>query len=108
MSDADHRHLPVLASQSAPEQLAPEARPLEPLRTALPAAPEQAHQGARHRGEPLVPGRRPPAEAIATAAVLERDLRPPPGPYRMPPAGRDGVLRRQGAALVRVVHVDDQ
>jgi 3-methyladenine DNA glycosylase/8-oxoguanine DNA glycosylase len=28
----------------------------------------------------------------------------PPGPYRMPPPGRDGILRRRGGALVRMLH----
>jgi 3-methyladenine DNA glycosylase/8-oxoguanine DNA glycosylase len=28
----------------------------------------------------------------------------PPGPYRMPGAGRDGVLRRRGEALFRLLH----
>jgi hypothetical protein len=35
--DGEVRHLPVLASESAPEQLASEARPIEPFRSALPA-----------------------------------------------------------------------
>lgn len=35
--------------------------------------------------------------------VLERDVRPL-GPYRLPPAGRDGVLRRRGGALARLLH----
>ena len=46
-------------------------------------------------------GRRP------GAAVLELDVRPP-GPYRLPRAGRDGVMRRRGGALVRLLHVDDE
>jgi 3-methyladenine DNA glycosylase/8-oxoguanine DNA glycosylase len=40
---------------------------------------------------------------VAAAAVLEQDVRPI-GHYRMPPAGRDGVLRRRGRALVRAIH----
>jgi DNA-3-methyladenine glycosylase II len=28
----------------------------------------------------------------------------PPGPYRMPPAGRDGVMRRRDGALTRLLH----
>jgi 3-methyladenine DNA glycosylase/8-oxoguanine DNA glycosylase len=37
------------------------------------------------------------------AAAVELDVRPP-GPYRMPTAGRDGVLRRRDRALVRLLH----
>jgi 3-methyladenine DNA glycosylase/8-oxoguanine DNA glycosylase len=37
------------------------------------------------------------------ATVLEEDVRPR-GYYRMPGAGRDGVLRRRGRALVRAIH----
>jgi 3-methyladenine DNA glycosylase/8-oxoguanine DNA glycosylase len=43
----------------------------------------------------------------AAAAVVERDVRPI-GPYRMPPARPDGVLRRRGHALVRVLHHGDE
>src|SRR5437763_3111314 len=39
----------------------------------------------------------------AAAAAIELDVRPP-GPYRLPPAGRDGILRRRRGALVRVLH----
>jgi 3-methyladenine DNA glycosylase/8-oxoguanine DNA glycosylase len=39
--------------------------------------------------------------------VLERDVAPL-GRYRMPGAGRDGVLRRRGEALVRVLHPDGE
>ncbi len=39
-------------------------------------------------------------------AVVEVDVRPP-GPYRLPPAGRDGILRRRGRALVRILHRGD-
>jgi hypothetical protein len=35
--DGELRHLPVLASESAPDPLGAEARPIEPYRTALPA-----------------------------------------------------------------------
>jgi DNA-3-methyladenine glycosylase II len=34
---------------------------------------------------------------------VEVDVRPP-GPYRLPRAGRDGVVRRRGGALVRLLH----
>lgn len=37
------------------------------------------------------------------AVVCEVDVRPP-GVYRLPPAGRDGLLRRDGGALVRLLH----
>ena len=36
-------------------------------------------------------------------AAVEVDVRPP-GPYRFPPPGRDGILRRREGALVRVLH----
>lgn len=39
--------------------------------------------------------------------VLERDA-VPVGPFRMPRAGRDGVLRREGAALARLLHLGDE
>lgn len=40
---------------------------------------------------------------MAAAAAIELDVRPP-GPYRLPPAGRDGIMRRRRGALVRVLH----
>jgi 3-methyladenine DNA glycosylase/8-oxoguanine DNA glycosylase len=40
-------------------------------------------------------------------AVIELDV-VPPGPYRLPPAGRDGILRRRRGALVRVLHRDGE
>jgi 3-methyladenine DNA glycosylase/8-oxoguanine DNA glycosylase len=43
---------------------------------------------------------------LPAAAVIEQDVRPI-GPYRLPPARRDGVMRRRGASLVRVVHLGD-
>ena len=46
------------------------------------------------------------AAGSAAAATVEVDVRPP-GPYRMPPPGRDGVLRRRQGALVRVLHCPD-
>ena len=39
----------------------------------------------------------------APTTTIELDV-PPQGPYRLPPAGRDGILRRRRAALVRVLH----
>jgi DNA-3-methyladenine glycosylase II len=39
--------------------------------------------------------------------VIERD-EVPLGPYRMPGAGRDGVLLRRGETLVRVLHLEDE
>ncbi|HEX8648373.1 MAG TPA: hypothetical protein VF715_15885 [Thermoleophilaceae bacterium] len=40
-------------------------------------------------------------------AAVELDLRPP-GPYKFPPPGRDGVLRRRDGALTRVLHCPEQ
>jgi 3-methyladenine DNA glycosylase/8-oxoguanine DNA glycosylase len=40
-------------------------------------------------------------------AVLEVDVRPI-GPWRMPPAGRDGIVRRRGSALARVLYWGDE
>lgn len=40
----------------------------------------------------------------AGAAVIEQDVRPI-GPYRLPPPRPDGIVRRRGTALVRVVHL---
>ena len=39
--------------------------------------------------------------------LVERDF-VPPGPYRMPTAGRDGLLRRRDGALVRLLHHEDE
>jgi 3-methyladenine DNA glycosylase/8-oxoguanine DNA glycosylase len=39
-------------------------------------------------------------------AVVEQDFRPI-GRYRMPPARPDGVMRRRGAVLTRVIHLGD-
>jgi 3-methyladenine DNA glycosylase/8-oxoguanine DNA glycosylase len=39
-------------------------------------------------------------------AAVEVDVRPP-GPYRFPPAGRDGILRRRNGALTRILHRPD-
>ena len=36
--------------------------------------------------------------------TVELDVRPP-GPYRLPSLGRDGVMRRRGGALVRLLPV---
>ncbi len=44
---------------------------------------------------------------MAAGAVVEEDVRPR-GPYRMPRAGRDGVLRRREGALVRLIHHRDE
>ena len=43
----------------------------------------------------------------AAVAVVEQDVRPL-GPYRMPPARPDGIMRRRGAALARVIHLGDE
>ena len=39
--------------------------------------------------------------------AVERDLAPV-GPYRMPPAGRDGVMQRRDGALVRALEVEGE
>src|SRR5438067_9144179 len=39
----------------------------------------------------------------AATAAIEVDVRPP-GPYRLPPAGRDAVMGRRAGGLVRVLH----
>jgi 3-methyladenine DNA glycosylase/8-oxoguanine DNA glycosylase len=54
---------------------------------------------ARGRAASPRPGPRP--------ATIELDVRPP-GPYRLPSLGRDGVMRRRDGALVRLLHVDDE
>ena len=40
------------------------------------------------------------------SAVVERDVRPV-GPYRLPPAGRDGLLRRREGVFWRLLHDAD-
>src|SRR6059036_1400254 len=44
---------------------------------------------------------------MAAPAAIELDVRPV-GPYRLPPAGRDGILRRRSGALVRILHRDGE
>jgi 3-methyladenine DNA glycosylase/8-oxoguanine DNA glycosylase len=44
---------------------------------------------------------------LAATAVIEQDFRPI-GPYRLPPARPDGVMRRRGAELTRVIHLGDE
>jgi DNA-3-methyladenine glycosylase II len=44
---------------------------------------------------------------VAALAVVEQDVRPI-GPYRMPPARPDGIMRRRGTELVRVIHLGDE
>jgi 3-methyladenine DNA glycosylase/8-oxoguanine DNA glycosylase len=41
-----------------------------------------------------------------TRAVVERDVRPS-GPYRLPPGGRDGLLRRREGTFWRLLHDED-
>src|SRR4051812_498344 len=70
------------------------------------AARRRARARAAQRGGSLalVPGRRPPAQGpIATA--VEVDVAPA-GVYRLPTAGRDGVLVARDGALVRVVYAE--
>jgi 3-methyladenine DNA glycosylase/8-oxoguanine DNA glycosylase len=43
---------------------------------------------------------------VTAAAVAECDVRPV-GPYRFPPAGRDGLLRRRDAVFWRLLHDAD-
>ena len=40
-------------------------------------------------------------------ATVERDVRPP-GTYRFPPLGRDGLVRRRGPGVVRLLHHDGE
>ncbi len=40
-------------------------------------------------------------------AVFERDVRPP-GAWRLPSPGRDGLLRRRGGGLIRLLHHGDE
>src|SRR5204863_4656771 len=56
------------------------------------------------RPVPELSHRRSPSETLT--ATLEQDVAPR-GHYRMPGAGRDGVLRRRGRALVRAIHHGD-
>ncbi|MEA2444857.1 MAG: DNA-3-methyladenine glycosylase [Thermoleophilales bacterium] len=44
---------------------------------------------------------------MPATAVIEQDVRPI-GPYRLPPARPDGVMRRRGSALTRVIHLGDE
>jgi 3-methyladenine DNA glycosylase/8-oxoguanine DNA glycosylase len=56
-------------------------------------------RGATERGTPATP---------SPLAVVEVDVRPP-GLYRLPSPGRDGVVRRgRGGALERLLHVEDE
>jgi DNA-3-methyladenine glycosylase II len=45
--------------------------------------------------------------APPSPARIERDF-VPRGPWRMPPLGRDGLLRRRGGAVVRLVHAEGE
>ena len=45
--------------------------------------------------------------AAPALTVVERDIAPV-GPYRLPGAGRDGVMVRREGALERVIHTEDQ
>jgi 3-methyladenine DNA glycosylase/8-oxoguanine DNA glycosylase len=47
------------------------------------------------------------ARAPGSHAVVEIDVIPP-GPYRLPPGGRDGIMRRRGSARVRLLHRGDE
>jgi 3-methyladenine DNA glycosylase/8-oxoguanine DNA glycosylase len=45
--------------------------------------------------------------AARPAEALERSF-PPPGPYRLPGAGRDGLLRRRDGVLHRLLHAGEE
>jgi 3-methyladenine DNA glycosylase/8-oxoguanine DNA glycosylase len=68
------------------------------------AGPRADEPAAVRAHQPTVARPRPASPRIA---VVELDVIPP-GPYRMPPAGRDGVLRRRDGALVRILHRGDE
>src|SRR5205807_8097682 len=51
--------------------------------------------------------RRPRPEALTEPAVLEQDVTPCV-PYRLPPGGRDGLLRRRDGAYSRLLHDRDE
>ena len=40
--------------------------------------------------------------------AVEQDVRPPPGPFRLRSADRDGVLRRRNGVLTRLMHLGDE
>ncbi|MFL5886544.1 MAG: DNA-3-methyladenine glycosylase family protein [Thermoleophilaceae bacterium] len=40
--------------------------------------------------------------------ALEQDVRPPPGPFRLRAADRDGVMRRRDGVLTRLIHHGDE
>jgi 3-methyladenine DNA glycosylase/8-oxoguanine DNA glycosylase len=54
-----------------------------------------------------VSGLRDPESRAVAGSAVERDV-VPRGPYRMPGGGRDGVLRRRGGALVRLLHLREE
>ena len=53
------------------------------------------------RGAAIASGRRRPP-----VCVVELDVRPP-GPYRLPPLGRDGIVRRCDGGVVRLLHTGE-
>jgi 3-methyladenine DNA glycosylase/8-oxoguanine DNA glycosylase len=62
-------------------------------------APATASLESRAR---IAPGRRPRAPAVIDLDVL------PPGLWRLPGPGRDGLLRRSGGGLARLLHHDGE
>ena len=106
---------PPRASWQAP-------RPRSSSRTGVRGRPRSAPRGSRarpaqpqrqcagRRVDALLPRGRPPSEppsvsAAAAAPGLTAELRPR-WPFRLPRAGTDGVVRRRGAFLERLVHVE--
>src|SRR5204863_9618880 len=83
------------------------SRPAARLRR-RPARRHQPRAAAREdedRAVAVIPHRRSRAQTLT--ATLEQDVTPR-GHYRLPGAGRDGVLRRRGRALVRAIHHGDE
>jgi 3-methyladenine DNA glycosylase/8-oxoguanine DNA glycosylase len=74
------------------------------VRAAEPAAAPRGGEAAPpRRGAAAVRAAQPAAAPHRGPSVVELDVIPP-GPYRLPPPGRDGVMRRRDGALVRVLH----
>lgn len=64
---------------------------------------EAARQGASVRGVSTAIVVGPAATAPIVGAVIEREVTPR-GAWRMPGPGRDGLMRRRGGGLVRLLH----
>lgn len=61
--------------------------------------------GARRAEHAFTPASLPDS-VFARQSVVERDVRPV-GPYRLPPGGRDGLLRRRDGVYARLLHDED-